>query len=208
MVISKKAQAHIEAIFSFSLFIGFLIFVLFFLNPFTKTQSENSQIDQIKNIVIKNISSDIGKVSIILNNLGSCYNLTSLIGQYGNKFVVINETNRKYTVYFSDKFNDNSDTLCITNDFSYGVYSKESFIVYESAVNLKGEYNSDYQTLKQKLGIINDFSFRIKDMENNTLINAERNIPKSIDVKSEDTYIRIINSSGSIFNGVINIKIW
>ena len=63
-------------IVSFVIFLAALAFVFIYINPFAKATSTNNNIDSIENIILKNISINVGKLSVISNDsLNGCYNI-------------------------------------------------------------------------------------------------------------------------------------
>ena len=96
---NNRAQGHIEIILSFLIFIGFLLFMFIFLNPFAKVETKDI-IDNIKDSIINEISSEVGKLSIIVETTNHCYDNSKVL-VYGSKYLEVNE-DRKYTIYFND----------------------------------------------------------------------------------------------------------
>ena len=210
---NKKAQSHVEIILSFVIFIGFLLFVFMFMNPFAKTKPVYIM-DNIQIAVINEISDEVGKLSIILNETGDCYdfNETDYDGNYHE--VQDPDNIRKYDIYFNDMFSTNAPTKkvgCEQANYTLGTYSKENMIVWQKIIDLKDNYNSDYDNLKLSLGITNDFSFSLKDFagtEIPELTPALKKIPLGIDVEAREIPIRVINSNGNILELILNIKAW
>jgi len=183
MVKNKKAQAHIEMILSFALFIGALVFIMMFLNPFAQVKGEVSNTAKIYDIVKEDLSAEIGKLSIIIpppqkdidGNLipppetpcpgvspgMSIPAINELISDYGN-FHVINKEENKYIVYFSDDtyvFSGENDIFSPTENGECipGVYSKEKIFVKNKITKFVTEYQKNYETLKSSLGVSDDF---------------------------------------------------
>ena len=74
---NKKAQSHVEMMLSFVIFVGALMFIFIFLNPFAKTADKVSVIDDIQRVLIEDIGSEVGKMSVIVNDYSlDCYSLT------------------------------------------------------------------------------------------------------------------------------------
>jgi len=206
---SKRSQSHVEIILSFVIFIGFLLFVFIFMNPFAKAKDTSYIMDNIQKTVIGNITEKIGKLSIILNKTGDCYDFNET--NYKSNYYEVQEDNMKYMIYFSNIFTinaPNKNSSCNPNNYTLGVYSEEEMVVYEKIINLKNNYNSDYNSLKSSLGITNDFSFNVENMMGEELISVSRNIPTGIDVEAREIPIRTINSNGQIQELILNIKAW
>ncbi len=205
----KRAQSHVEVMVSFVIFIGFLLFIFIFLNPFARTGEPNYIIDNIQKAIINNITDEVGKLSIILNESGTCYkfNETDYEGDYLETY-----EGRKYAIYFSDMF-DNTETIkennCNPSNYTLGVYSTEKIVIYEKILYLKSSYNN-YEDLKKSLGITTDFLFKTKNLigEEVPELSVARNVPRGIDVESREIPIRVINNSGQIQELILNIRVW
>ncbi|MEK6830803.1 MAG: hypothetical protein AABX77_02140 [Nanoarchaeota archaeon] len=228
VIIRKKstlAQGHIEIILSMTLFVGFLIFLFIFLNPAFKTKEE-LPIKNVQDKLIENMSSQIGKLSVITAVDNGCYNLDDVNDNYGTNFIEIHdeENTRRYTIYYGDFFDSSliGTITCLNNpgsqgtqttpnsqDFSLGAYTEESIVVYEKIQVLKSEYENDYSRLKESLNV-RDFAFSIKklDMEIINELSVEKDIPIGVDVASKDIPIRVINSRGYINEYILNLRVW
>ncbi len=90
--INNTGQTHVETILSFSLFVGVLIILFIFINPFSKTSEKNNDIEQVFEIFINEISLNAGKLSVIVNTNDDCYIRPS---QFGEKFVEIQKNIQK-----------------------------------------------------------------------------------------------------------------
>jgi len=208
---SKHAQSHVEIILSFVIFIGFLLFVFMFMNPFAKTEPVYIM-DNIQKAIIDEISSEIGKLSAITNG-SSCYSIPAYLTiEYGNNFKEVPEDNKKYVIYFSDIFEKEGIISCSDDPLNYtlATYSQEEIVVYGKIIDLKTDYENDYNNLKKSLGMTNDFLFKTKNMvgEEITELSVDRKIPKGINVEAREIPIRVINSDGDILELILNIKAW
>ena len=209
---SKRSQGHIEVIISFVIFIGFLLFVFIFLNPFARTKEPSYIMDNIQKAIINNITDEVGKLRIIVNQTTDCYNSSKVLN-YGNKFVEVRDSKnpRLYTIYFGDFFSGTLSCSPLGKNYTLGMYSKEKMVIYDKISDLKGSYNVDYKNLKISLGITNDFLFKTRNLigEETPELSVTRNIPKGIDVESREIPIRVINNSnGQIQELILNIIVW
>ena len=211
----KKAQGHVEMILSLTIFVGFLLFLFIFLNPFAETKEQSYRMEDIQATIMNEITIDVGRLSVIENETNGCYNITEKIkNDYGINYREVKEKNRKYNVYFSDFLTPgapNENKNCILGkNYSLGTYSKEDFISYKKIQELNRSYELDYKGLKEKLGITEDFSFDVKDLSGNdvTELGANRKIPKGVDVKTIEMPVRIIDENGKILEYLFDIKVW
>lgn len=209
---SKRSQGHIEVMISFVIFIGFLIFTFIFLNPFARTEEPNYIMDNVQNGIINNISDYVGKLSIILNASGTCYNFPD---SYGNNYKAVLEADNKYIIYFHEMFGSGTTKTLNCNGANYtlGVYSEEKMILEESLKKLKTSYETDaesYNNLKENLGITNDFLFKTRNLVGEEIaeLSVNKNIPQGINVESREIPIRVINNSGYIKELILNIRMW
>jgi len=106
-MVRKKAQGHVEIILSTVLFIGFLIFVFIFINSSFRT-NEPISTRNIEEKLISRISSDVGKLTVIVNTINDCYSLDEVNDEFGDNFTEVQDSNnpRKYTIYYGNFFNE------------------------------------------------------------------------------------------------------
>lgn len=207
----KIAQSHVEMILSFSLFAGVIIVLFIFINPFSKTEVKTMDIDEYFQIFLNEISVNAGKISVILNTNDDCYNRLT---QFGNNFVEIQDSlnTRKYTLYFSDYFGIGSISCSsrIKRDYTLGVYSEEKVILYEKIAELKTLYESDYESLKQTLGILGDFSWNLKDLNGAEIsqLSVSKNVPSGLNILAKEMPKIIIDKSGKFYEYTLNFKVW
>ncbi len=214
IIVLKKAQGHVEIMISFALFIGVLIFILLFMNPLAKTQEKVSFINKVEQTIIQNVSVEIGKISVILNDSGDCYN-SNAVKEYGLEFIEVQDNPRKYTIYYNELFGSGGIPGCSPGpeDYQLGVYSKEQMFVYEKIQDLIVVYNLDedsYKNLKKALKITDDFLFQFKDINGNEVpeLSVSRTIPSGVNVESKEFPVRMIDELGNIQELILNIRAW
>ena len=208
--LGKKAQGHVEMILSAVIFIGFILFILVFLNPFTRTKDTSFIMDNMEREILNNITASVGKLSVIVNTTSDCYD-SSKINSYGTNYIEIQDSVnlRKYTIYYHDSF---SGILSCTSGENYtlGTYSNEEIVVEENIINLRSEYENNYDNLKTNLGITNEFLFKTRDLLGDEIseLSVDRNIPVGVNVESRDVPIRTINNNKEIKELILNIRAW
>jgi len=209
----KKAQGHVEIIISFVLFVGVLIFVFLFLNPFTKTQAEIPIRENVQKNIINNITTDLGKLTVFINQTGErCYKFDET--EYLNEnYKEIPIDQFKYVIYFSDVFSgkdSQKDPSCLRENYKLSSYSVDKIISFEKIKTLVQKYNTDYVSLKTSLGISYEFSFNVKDLSGTPISEASvsKDIPEGLEVGSREFPIRTINSEGLIKEYILNIRAW
>jgi len=207
-MINKKAQSHVEVIISFIIFIGFLLFLFIFLNPFAKPKPDYI-LEDTQRALIENISSRVGKLSIITGN-ENCYDFNE--EDYEGHYIEVKEDvgeKDKYTIYFNDIFQNNAPKKgCSPLDYSLGSYSEEDMVVYEKIEELKTSYESNYENLKNEFGLTNDFLFLVKDLDGEEKISVDKKIPLGVNVKVKEIPIAVINNRGEVQNLILIIKTW
>jgi hypothetical protein len=198
-------------IISVTLFVGALLLLFIYINPIQNKESKISVIENTQKIFIKNISSDVGALSVILKNNSHCYNQTGL--NLGVNYLEIEENPRVYTIYFSDYVNNDHphyNPACPAENYSLGIYSEESMIIMSKVIDLKNNYDSNYKELKKSWGITNDFSFNFKYL-NGSLANeltVEKETPTKLERQSDDIPVRVIDERGVIIEMILNLRIW
>jgi len=211
---SKRSQGHVEVILATVLFVGFLVFVFAFLNSSFRTNPD-ILITNTQEKLLERISSDVGKLSAVVDTINDCYSLDKVNETYGDNFVEINDSNnlRRYTIYYGDFFDSNvvGKISCLDREnrnFFLGVYIEEGIIVDQKIKDLKTAY-ADYADLKQSLGV-DDFSFEFKNLDGSVIteLSVDGKIPENVDVVSKDFPVRVMNDRAEIRELILNIRVW
>ena len=212
--LTKKAHAHIEIILSATIFIASLIFIFMIINPFAKTEQEISIINRIESAILNNISEEVTTFSVIMNLSNDCYFIeNSITNPNGGKFLEINKTDKNYLIYFSENL-DNSHPLyepsCPIENYTLIDNSKTIIFIYENIENLKQTYENDYDFLKNKLKLHNDFSFGFTDLSGAQVlgISASKEIPPGLNVKSKEFPLKIMKKNGDELELILNLRVW
>lgn len=220
LLVARKAQGHIEIILSFVIFVGFLIFMLFFLNPLSKTREKVSVINDLQEIVLNKVQSDVGKLSVITSvpdplppgNPGLCYNFNENNYLATDYIESVEVPSRKYIVYFCENFKSiispNKNPICPLTNYHLGIYSEEKMIVKEKIGELITDYNTDYESLKVSLKTTDDFSFSFKEIGGSGELSVSKEVPASIEVESRDFPVRVIDENAVIKDYIFNIRAW
>ena len=210
-MVSKKSQAHVEIILATTLFVGFLIFALVFLNSSIKT-TKDIPTDKIERAIFGNLSEEVGKLSVVVEK--GCYSLEEVNREYGSDFYEVSHDTtfpKRYTIYYGNFFLPNEKD-CDSEEgdkFVFGGYSEEEMIVEENIGTLKDDYVARYSQLKQDLGIDN-FAFEFRELDNTIIddFSVKGKIPDNVDVISKDFPVRVINERAEISELILNIKVW
>jgi len=91
--------------------------------------------------------------------------------------------------------------------YTIGLIRTNKYVFEAKIIELKEEYENDYENLKDELGVSsgNEFGFSFS-YNNGTTIGTEESV--STNIYTEEIPIQYIDESASILSGSINIKIW
>jgi hypothetical protein len=212
MKIKKKAQSHIEVIISLILFVGVIIFLLLIINPLATGSKKTSIIDEIQKIIVTNLSSEVGKLSVIVKSSGDCYSLAD-VSEYGDKFVEVKESARVYAIYFSDDFPSGVPSCAPPINYTLGAYSKDNILIYERIKDLASNYNLSYKETKESLGITNNFAFSFKPIGGviDANLSVSRDLPRGIEREAKEYPVRVLITNGTskgVKEFMLNIMSW
>jgi len=202
---------HVEIIISFVIFIGFLIFIFVFINPLATTSGKQINIEEVKQVILGQMSEKVGVLSVIVDTTEDCYSLED-VSEYGGSFVEIKDADRKYTIYFSEIFGEGtiSCTSKPDREFILGVYYENEIIFEDNVKELKEDYEANYEYLKGNLGVSSDFSFSFKDFNENVLseLSVTKDSPTGVERDAQEFPVKVIDSLGNIQDRIINVRVW
>ena len=215
MPFSKRSQGHVEIIVSFIIFVGFIFFMFMILNPFaTSPDQADKVLDNTVDKMIKEISEEVGRLSVVMEDSPTkCYHLND-VSSYGNKYIEINEilTPRKSTIYFSDKFvkDASHENSGCTKLFTLGVYTNDDIITSWGIEKFKDDYESFYDGVKDSMDITNDFLFEIRDFDDTIIssFSVGKLIPSGREVRANEIPIRVIDENGIFNEYKLKVMVW
>ena len=210
MIKNKKAQGHVEIILSFSLFIGALVFLFLFINPFAEVK-EISVIKGIQERIINEMSSEVGKMSVVVGGEGGCYDFDE--GDYEGRYIEKQDPyDLKFTIYFNNIFENTAPNKNVNcgSTYTLGIYSVEKMIIFENIESFVADYSLDYNGLKNSLGIADDFTISFSNLVHEKIdrLSTIKEPPVGGNVESKDIPIRVINNNGEILEFILNIRAW
>jgi len=121
---------------------------------------------------------------------------------------------RFYGVYSADFFSELTPEcpepiqIFKPENYSTGILTTKSAVLYENIEKLNKSYYSDYEGLKKNLGMKNDFSFIIRNETNDILFDTRIEQPQNINILSREIPFLSINKTGSTENLFINLGVW
>ena len=231
----KRGVSHVEFILSFLLFIGFLLSILLFFDPFDNNDILDVSLNEVSDSIIKQVSKEIIIYSVVVDqavtepiieftipNINSDYkvrvedyNGNVLPSSFDGTDVVVDRTSSLdpgfLKVKFSDAFDPSSPAPSGSSTTVVTIASSNiKNISTEFGFNvLKTQYVTDYSTLKTDLGLppgIN-FAFEVK-FDDGTGIIASNSIPSGVDVFVDKDRIEIIRGDGKSEFADLSVKVW
>lgn len=217
----RKAQGHVEMIITTIFFLGFVVFIIFFMNPLSATK-EDLPIVNIKDGFIQEASKQVGILSVVNDKTG-CYDLTQINQVYGSNFIEVPDpsntdplkTKEEYIIYYGDFLNPAQVGVisCLGRTgpdvSSFAGYIEESIVNYEKVQELKTLYESDYSGLKDQLGV-GDFEFKFLTLNEIEIeaLSVNGLVPQSTDILSQQIPLRVINKDAKINEYILRIRVW
>ncbi|MCX8194142.1 MAG: hypothetical protein N3G19_02145 [Candidatus Pacearchaeota archaeon] len=227
----KKAITNIEMIIATTIFIFSIIVIVYYIN-FIGIQREPSE--ALLDIIEKNLREET-EVSynltyLVISSSAPCFNITKHSSIIEENKTFIKETT---TVYF----NATTDRLLIEGegqqnhifaiytfpfnivnlyqfipsncpeldekDYNYSITYEDKIFVYENLIQL---LTIPYNDLKQQWNFKEDFSINLSVTGQNWSVSGTK--PLQASVKARQFSIKIINRTGNIFEGIVNIQVW
>jgi hypothetical protein len=154
----------------------------------------------------------INKTSAVKNSIGS--QTYSNIGDDGKITIKSTNLERFYEIYSSNFFSELESECSVepvqltkSEDYSLGILTTRSAVLYENIEKLNKLYYLDYDGLKKNLGIKKDFSFIIRRDED-ILFDTTSKQPENINILSREIPFLSMNKTGSTENLFINLGVW
>jgi lipopolysaccharide export LptBFGC system permease protein LptF len=232
----KSGVSNVEMVLAFLIFIGAVLFTVYFLNNQINKSGKSDSIDYIYNKISEVSSENVETYSIKLNNqnlnlfgldLGKDFSFDEGIGVYtlaGSKvpislsgniiYLDANNINDIFFVRISKSISANYtlfDSLPPVNSTYYEIASRtqEKLLSEKILEELKRKYEQDYDKLKTYLGISRDLNFGLNVVFSPfDFINLEKDISKQAEVFSNKKRIEIIRKDGSTAFADVQIKVW
>lgn len=231
----KRGMGHIEVILAFVLFVGFLLFGLYFFNPLNNNRLIDSSLFYAMDEITKNTSSELLTYAVVINSSvasdavalqldrngieGSGVRVEksdgeSLNSRYENNNLVFERQGNFFFVFFGDFPYNNSvvsgspAVLSAPSNFSISSSDTRKVLSERGAIYLKEKYSGNYEGLKTQFNLPRrvDFSFSLK--LGNESISASQNIPEGIEVFSDSKRVEVIRTDGTRTFADIIVAVW
>jgi len=120
-----------------------------------------------------------------------------------------------YKIYSCEEFkekkisiggHDTNPVVLLSNGYVLGASRDYEVVSNKSMLNFFDRYGSDYEKLKQDIGIKNDFNIAIRDSSGE--IKKERYKPRGIEIKAREIPIEILNEDGKLEYATMNLQVW
>lgn len=230
----NKRGSHVGMMLSFAIFITFITFLYFAVEPGLRVGSDEEFLlssvqvklldmfyDDIKIITISNttIQGPLNCIQVDSDDVGLLGNVS--VRNNKNELVVSNMTNDYlylnwngepyFKIYISTSLIENAET---TNSGCTPNYKIESIVedlqISESKIiEVVEEYTSNYDTLRNELGLITEenFGFDFYDGSENLIIGTSDSIDK-FSVYAERIPVNYFNTKGEVLSGSIVLRVW
>ena len=236
---NKRGISHIEMILSFVIFVGFLIFLFAIFRPFRVVSGGEVYLDVVERGIRNNVSADVDFQTLKINDelvINDCFCLIydlekvivknefetvisaetggNLCAESANKFFYISSSEEFPDSYGSDLYNSDEpdcQDLVKDTDYALGLFRTYSFYSNSKLVKLHSYTLSNYNEVKEQLGLpgSEDFSFSLRSKETNELILENTKQPgKGVRVLARDVPIQIVKNNGDFEYLILNIKVW
>lgn len=232
----KEGSSHLEMVLAFSLFIVFTIWLLYSLRPPEEATVSNIILDELVDS-FKNYTSTELITLVVKPDSTNCTNF-SLPGLEGNSFVrdfngeqyrsliggwtlvstgilnssfsggilIINSTTvEPIQVFISKEFVAGTATCANASAPLIGGINRKQVISSTNFSAFKNEYDVNYSDLKTKLHIPSDVEFAVNATG---FVEAEKEHPKGVDVKSKVAILDVIFPNGDVKKMEVYFKIW
>ena len=234
-MLEKRGLGHVEAILSFVIFIGFIVFAFVFFSPFQSNRTLKSTLDYAWREVYDFANIDLETYSVYITDTnapsivalaisGAPAGLNATVeGSSGN--LVQSYTNSNGLVIFSkpaDRFArikfgpdfgaGNSIIGIVIPPQSYTVSSSETKKYFSESrlLGLNSTYNADYNVLKKQFNLPNRVNFGFSlTFSDGTKIAASKEIPKNAEVISQTDRAAVVRINGGLIEyAEMRVFVW
>ncbi len=244
MQMNKRGISHIEIMLSFLIFMGFVLFSLYFFSPFKTGRLVESSLTyafrEIKNdalveietySVVLNLQSPPpeGVIAVKLEN--ALDNVNVRAENYLEEVIPSKRDGSNQDIIYIDFANAGYGlgkgfaSIKLSSDFEpyigsvaeravdgalYKIASSnsDSVISEKKIIELKNKYDSDYEALKKDFNLPNKVNFGFGIVYSNDKIEASKEVPKNLEIFSNNERIKVLKANGKIEFADLIVKIW
>lgn len=234
----KKAVTNVEMIIAATIFIFSLVIIIYYINIIGVEQKPGTFLNIIEQNLEKEYGTDYSTVYLTIDNDSACYKIpfhSSLFSE-GNIFIKEDSefpefsmsdnyflikkgegNEHNFTIYKfpfdiieTDHMNINDVGDCVLlykiDNYNYSISSFNNIFVLENLTQMNDSYYHHYEELKGKLGLRNkDFAAVV--YYGDKKINMTRMKPQ-VTVSAKQFPVKIIDKTGEIMFGYINLQVW
>lgn len=232
-LLKNKKASHVGMVFSFVIFITFLIFVYDILAPAIVTDENKEKIlEEMKPKLIEIFSANLTTTTISVKNASSgCFeivksgdisNINSIVGNGdilidshdGNTMKIKSTTDPLIKIYSSTEIISSTSPLsdCESflepNDYKIVLFRTKKYVFESKIRSFVESFSLNYNRVKEDLGVPigTEIAITFEDSEKNIIGGTMPDIEKS--VFAERITINYIDAQANIKPGFININIW
>jgi len=233
----SKKGSHVGVVLSFVIFITFVVFLYLLVQPTASFKNKGNLLENLENRITLISSNNLTTASVFVDTPGSgCAELNDFFSITGMENNVISidefgsilqlevsgddlrvETDENFfRVFGSEEFETPTGSLtgCQPlnegSDYFLGLVRTSEEIYETRIIELIDEYDSNYQGLKETLGVGvgDEFGFSFTYSNGTTIMTEERNVPASISIFVNNVQIQYINRTGARELGILSVRIW
>jgi len=230
----NKNGSHVGLVLSFVIFVTFLFFIFTVLNPAVKQEKSKQLIlDIFKENLMSEINSKLSVTSLKVKSdvtfVKNCFDINNLEGMIlenvkvfdetgslvgfsntENEKIRINSVNKFFKIYYSNEFIKKSDLepcdQLDIGEYTIGATRTTEYVFKGKLDEILSKYDSDYEGLKQDLGISLEYDFGIGFVDSEGNVNEKGFAPVSGNVYVEDIPVQYYTIEGNIKSGIIKIR--
>lgn len=230
----KKGSGHFEMIMAFTFFMGFVLFLFLSLQTTSNPSLFDSVLENMGDDFFDLTSVEFGSVFVMVdyNESWSCFvfNLpedifdfsysgkgvivTDLDGAvvdsgFNNGEVSLDSGENFFRVKVSEEFGAGGLSGC-NGSYSYelGSVIERDVVSYSRLLDMANRYESDYEGLKDDLGVPDIFDFGIVVGNFDSLKMLPDEISSGVEVLARDELFEVLASDGTISNERVNFRVW
>lgn len=233
----KSGSAHFEMIIGFVFFIGFVLFLFMFLNPWTSSSLPKSALGGLHDAFEEKVNVPLSSVFISANIsgvVGGCFYIdlptelfkkqvisgedirVTLLGgdpvvaQIAADTLILDDKKEFFRVAISPEFISGVATCGeINNNFELGGVVELDVVSYSALTDMNNSYYGDYEGLKSSLRVADIFDFAIvPEGMPEVVMKPASGIPDAVDVLAKDYIVKVLKSNGEVSNERISFRIW